>query len=124
MVSGFAVIALLLAAVGLYAVLSYLVAQRTRELGLRMALGASRADILQLVLARGLLLALVGIGIGAITSFFAVRFIGGMLFQVAPLDRSVFSIVPAVLLVVATIAALEPALRATRMDPMRTLREQ
>jgi len=124
LVSGFAVIALLLAAVGLYAVLSYLVAQRTRELGLRMALGASRADILQLVLARGLILALVGIGIGAFASFFAVRLIDDMLFQVAPLDRSVFSIVPAVLLVVSTIAALEPALRAVRMDPMRTLREQ
>lgn len=124
LVSGFAVIALLLAAVGLYAVLSYIVVQRTRELGLRMALGASRSNILRLVLLRGLMLASIGIGIGALASIFATRLITNMLFRVAPLDRPVFLTVTLVLILVSMIAALAPALRAVTVDPMRTLREQ
>ena len=124
LVSGFAGIALLLAAVGLYAVLSYIVAERTRELGLRMALGASRSDVLRLVLGRGLMLACLGIGIGALTSVFAGGLITDTLFQVAPLDRSVFVIVTLVLLLVSVAAALAPALRAANLDPMRTLRQQ
>jgi predicted permease len=123
LVSGFAGMALLLSAVGLYAVLSYIVAERTRELGLRMALGASRSDVLQLVLWRGVTLACVGIGLGALASVFATRLITGTLFRVAPLDRSVFLIVTLVLMVVSMTAALVPALRAANVNPMRTLRE-
>jgi putative ABC transport system permease protein len=124
LVSGFAEMALLLSAVGLYGVLSYIVAERTRELGLRMALGASRSDVLQLVLRRGLTLACVGIGVGAFASFFLTRIITDTLFRVAPLDRSVFLIVTLVLMVVSMTAALVPALRAANVNPMRTLREQ
>ena len=124
LVSGFAVIALLLAAIGLYAVLSYLVSERTRELGLRMALGASRSDVLALVLRRGLLLAGIGIGIGALSSAVLGRLIKSLLFEVAPLDLPVFSTVTLVLVVVSLGATLMPALRAAGLDPVRTLREQ
>ncbi|HET6177797.1 MAG TPA: ABC transporter permease [Candidatus Sulfotelmatobacter sp.] len=124
LVSAFAAIALLLSALGLYAVLSYIVAERVRELGLRMALGASRSDILRLVLRRALILAVFGIGLGAVASFFATRLVTDLLFQVAPLDRSVFLTVTLVLTCVSMIAALAPALRAANVDPMHTLREQ
>ncbi|HME36367.1 MAG TPA: ABC transporter permease [Candidatus Sulfotelmatobacter sp.] len=124
LVAGFAAIALLLSALGLYAVLSYVVSERIRELGLRIALGASRSDILSLVLRRALILATLGIGIGASASIFAARLITNTLFQVAPLDRSVFLAVTLVLILVSMIAALMPALRAARVDPIRTLREQ
>jgi predicted permease len=124
LVSGFAAIALLLSALGLYAVLSYVVSQRVRELGLRMAFGASRSDILRLVLRRALILAALGIAMGAVASFFAARLITDTLFQVEPLDRSVFLTVTLVLMFVSMIAALAPALRAASVDPMRTLREQ
>jgi putative ABC transport system permease protein len=124
LVSGFAGIALLLSALGLYAVLSYVVSERIRELGLRMALGASRSDILGLVLRRALLLACLGIAIGALASIFAARLITDTLFRVAPLDRSVFLAVTLVLAFVSMIAAIAPALRAANVDPMRALREQ
>jgi predicted permease len=124
LVSGFAGIALLLSALGLYAVLSYLVAERLRELGLRMALGASRSDILQLVLGRALTLAGLGIGIGVATSIFTTRLITGILFRVAPLDRAVFFAAALTLIFVSMMAALAPALRAANVDPMRMLREQ
>ena len=124
LVSGFAGIALLLSALGLYAVLSYVVSERTRELGLRIALGASRSEILGLVLRRALILASVGIGIGMLTSIFGTRLITDTLFKVVPLDRSVFLTVTLVLMFVSMLAALAPALRAAKVDPMRTLREQ
>jgi putative ABC transport system permease protein len=124
LVSGFAAIALLLSAVGLYAVLSYIVADRTRELGLGMAVGASRFHVLQLVLRRGLGLACVGTALGALASVFAANLIQDVLFEVKPLDESVFLTVAAVLLFVSTVAALIPALRAVNVDPMRTLRDQ
>jgi len=124
LVSGFAAIALLLSALGLYAVLSYIVAERTRELGLRMALGASRSNVLQLVLRRGLVLACVGIALGALASIFAAHLIRDVLYEVKPLDGSVFLSVTAVLMAVSTVAALIPALRAASVDPMRTLRDQ
>jgi putative ABC transport system permease protein len=124
LVSGFAGIALLLSALGLYAVLSYIVSERIRELGLRMALGASRSDILRLVLRRALILASLGIGIGAVASIFAARVVTDTLFKVAPLDRSVFLTVTLVLAFVSLIAALAPALRAANVDPIRTLRDQ
>jgi putative ABC transport system permease protein len=124
LVSGFAAIALLLSAVGLYAVLSYIVAERIRELGLRMALGASRSNILQLVLRRGLILAFIGTVLGALASVFVGNLIRDVLYEVKPLDGSVFLIVTAVLLLVSALAALIPAFRAANVDPMRTLREQ
>ena len=124
LVSGFAGIALLLSALGLYAVLSYIVSERISELGLRLALGASRSDILRLVLRRALVLAGLGIGIGAAASIFATRLINDELFRVEPLDKSVFLAVTVVLTFVSIVAALAPAMRAADVDPMRTLREQ
>ncbi|HSS96773.1 MAG TPA: FtsX-like permease family protein, partial [Terriglobales bacterium] len=124
LVSGFAGISLLLSAIGLYAVLSYVVAERTRELGLRMALGASRSDVLTLVLKRGLLLAAIGIGVGALTSVILGRFMQELLFGVKPLDPSVFGTVTLVLLVVSLGATFMPAIRAALLDPIRTLRDQ
>jgi predicted permease len=123
-VSIFAAVALLLSAVGLYAVLSYVVAQRTRELGLRMALGASRGDLLQLVLRRGLGLAFVGIGVGALMSVYASRLVTELLFKVAPLDPAVFFTVTLVLVLVSTVSALVPAVRAAWIEPMRCLRAE
>lgn len=120
-VSVFAGIALLLSAVGLYAVLSYVVAQRTRELGLRMALGASRGDLLKLVLRRGLGLSFLGIAVGCVVSFYASRLVAELLFKVAPLDPGVFCTVTAVLVIVSVVSALIPALRAARIEPMRCL---
>jgi predicted permease len=124
LVSGFAGISLLLSAIGLYAVLSYVVAERTRELGLRMALGASRSDVLTLVLKRGLLLAGIGIGVGALTSVVLGRFMQDLLFGVKPLDPSVFGTVTLVLFVVSLGATFMPAVRAALLDPIRTLRDQ
>ena len=124
MVSFFAGIALLLSAIGLYAVLSYIVSERVRELGLRMAFGASRSDILQLVLRRALILACFGIGLGALASIFTARLITDLLFGIAPFDRSIFSAVTLILMFVSLLAAAAPALRAANLDPIRTLRDQ
>ncbi len=124
LLSAFAAIALLLSAIGLYSVLSYIVSERVRELGLRMALGASRTNVLGMVLRRALLLACLGVAAGVIASIFATKLVGEFLFQVTPLDRSVFLVVTLVLGLVSVIAALAPALRAANIDPMRTLREQ
>jgi predicted permease len=124
LVSGFAAIALLLSALGLYAVLSYIVAERRRELGVRMALGASRSNVLQLVLRRGLVLACIGTAVGALASVFVGNLIQDVLYEIKPLDGYVFLTVAAVLLLVSTVAALIPAIKAASVDPMRTLREQ
>ncbi len=120
----FAVMALLLSAVGLYAVLSYMVAQRTLEIGLRLALGAQREDVLGLILRRGLLLAATGLAIGVVASLLLTQFMKGMLYGVRPFDPLTFVGVSAVLLVVSAVASTAPAYRAARLDPMQTLREQ
>ncbi len=124
LISGFAAIALLLSALGLYAVLSYIVSERVRELGLRMALGASRAHVLALVLRRAAILAVLGIGGGAFASIFETRLLDSALFHVALLDPSVFLVVTLVMMAVSMVAALVPALRAANLDPKRILREQ
>jgi predicted permease len=123
LVSAFGLIALLLSAVGLYAVLSFVVADRTRELGLRMALGADRTDILRLVLERGSLLACGGIGLGMLASILATELVGDLLFNVARLDGMVFAAVTLTLFLVSMVAALVPATRAAHVDPLRTLRD-
>ena len=123
-VSVFAGISLFLSAVGLYAVLSFVVTERTRELGVRMALGAQRSDVLKIVLRRGLVLATAGTALGAVVSFFASRLLGNILFDATPLDHWVFLSVTITLFLVSMAASLVPALRAARLDPMRTLREQ
>jgi predicted permease len=124
LVLAFAVIALVLAAAGLYGVLTYLVTQRTPELGIRMALGARRVQLLRTVLFDGLRPALLGLVIGLGASIFAVRLIKSMLYQTEVLDPMVFSAVAALLLAVAILACMLPAWRASRLDPMQALRTE
>jgi predicted permease len=124
LLTGFAAVALLLAAIGLYAVLSYMVAQRTFEIGLRMAIGAQRSDVLRMVLQRGLRLAVAGIAIGLAASALLTSFLGHLLYGVKPLDPITFAAVSIVLLAVSAGASFAPAWRASRLEPMKTLRDQ
>ena len=122
LVLAFAILSLLLASVGLYGVLSYLTTQRTTELGIRMALGAQRDQLLQLMLFDGLRPALFGLGLGLVASLVATRIFQSMLFGTKPLDPVILSIVIVTLLAVAVLACLVPAWRASRLDPMQALR--
>jgi putative ABC transport system permease protein len=118
----FALLALVLSAVGIYGVMSFDVTRRSQEMGLRMALGAARGSVLALVLRQGLMLALLGILLGLTGAFALTRVIEAQLFDVAPRDPATFVLVAAVLAVVAAAATLIPALRATRVDPVEALR--
>ena len=124
LVLSFAGFSLVLAAIGLYGVLAYLVTQRTVEIGIRMALGARREWVLRLVLIDGLRPALLGLGIGIVLSLGVTRLIGSLLYGTSPLDASVFLSVIATLLISATGACLLPAWRAARIDPMCALRAE
>ena len=124
LLTGFAAVALLLAGLGLYAVLSYMVSQRTTELGLRIALGAGRGNVLQLMLWRGLGMAALGLIAGLIAAGLLTRFVAGLLFGVKPLDIATFTIMTLVLLAVSAIASFIPSLRAAMLDPNKTLRQQ
>ena len=120
----FAGLALLLASLGIYGVMAYSVTQRTRELGVRVALGATRDNVLGLVLRQGLVLAGTGTVIGLAGAFALTRFIGSQLFATKPTDPLTFASVTALLIAVAIGATLIPALRATRVDPLVALREE
>ena len=122
MFAAFGGLALLVAAVGLYGVISYEVAQRTRDLGVRMALGARSADVVRLVLGQGMRIAAVGIAIGIAISLAVGRWVAPLLFGASPRDPLVFAAVTTVLLVVAAVASVVPARRAARVDPSVTLR--
>jgi len=124
LLSCFAAIALLLSAVGLYGLLSYLVVQRTLEIGVRIALGAQRSSVLGMILRRGLTLAVVGLAIGIVLSMGLTRLISGMLYGVRPSDPLTFVAVSLALLLVSLIASSVPAYRASTLDPMKTLRDQ
>jgi len=123
LVSGFAIVALVLTGAGLYGVMAYLVAQRTHEIGVRMALGASPASVLTLVLRQAGVMTLVGIAIGLAGAAGLSRFIAGLLFGVSATDPSVYAGVSIVLAVVALLASAIPSSRATRVDPITALRE-
>jgi putative ABC transport system permease protein len=114
--------ALFLAAIGLYSVMSYAVSQSTRELGLRMALGAGVGDLMRLVMSRGLLLTAGRIMIGAVAAVMLTRLMGNLLYEVSPRDPLAFGFALVVMITVALIACLLPALRAARIDPVRALR--
>jgi ABC-type antimicrobial peptide transport system permease subunit len=115
-------LALLLAAVGLYGVMSYSVAQSTRELGLRMALGANADNLLRLVISRGLRLTAVGLLFGAVAALALTRLLGQLLYNVSPHDPVVFGLALAAMTTTALFACLFPAWRASRTDPVRVLR--
>jgi putative ABC transport system permease protein len=118
----FAIVALLLAAVGIYGVMGFTVAQREHEIGLRMALGASRGNVVKLVLKEALTLALVGLGIGLIGAFFVGRAMQTTLYGVSALDFTAVGIVAAVLLAASMVASWLPARRAASVQPMKALR--
>jgi ABC-type antimicrobial peptide transport system permease subunit len=117
----FAALALLLAAIGLYGVISFTAARRTNEMGIRLALGAEPGAILRIVMGEGLALAGVGIAIGVVAAALLARFVEAQLFGITPLDPLTFAIVPALLLAVATIAAWRPARRAASVSPLTAL---
>jgi putative ABC transport system permease protein len=120
----FAALALVLAMAGVYGIVSFTVSQRTSEMGLRMALGARRGEIVRLTLASGLQLTAIGVVIGWIAALGAVRLLDTMLFEVQPRDPVAFGVAPAMLLAVACLASVAPALRASRVDPSVALRNE
>jgi predicted permease len=123
LVGGFAGLAALLASIGIYGVLAYLVAQRSREIGIRMALGARREDILRMFLHRGVVLAGVGVVVGLVFAASSASVIASLLYGVRPHDPAVFLIVPLLLFTIAILASYLPARRATKVDPLIALRE-
>jgi putative ABC transport system permease protein len=120
----FGTMALFLAAIGLYAVMSYSVSQATRELCMRMALGAEARDILRLVLSRGLRLTIAGIAIGGVGAVLLTRLMGDLLYKVSPHDPLAFGSALAVIAIASLAACFLPARRAIRIDPAQVLREQ
>lgn len=124
LLGAFASLALVLAAVGLYGVIAFLIAQRTHEIGVRMALGAERRDVITMVLRQGMLLTLSGVAIGLAASLALTRLLSGMLFRVEARDPVVFTAVPIILVTVAALAVILPARRASRVDPATALRTE
>jgi putative ABC transport system permease protein len=122
LLGSFAGVALLLASVGLFGVMAYLVSQRTHEIGIRRALGARPRDVFRLIIGRGLLLASIGAAIGLVAAFGLARFLEALLFQVKPTDTLSFTVAPALLLGVALLACYAPARRAMKVDPLVALR--
>ncbi|HEY7236565.1 MAG TPA: ABC transporter permease [Gemmatimonadaceae bacterium] len=124
LVGAFAIAALLLGAIGIYGVMSYLVGQRTTEMGIRMALGASVAAVIGLIVGRAARVAALGVAGGIIGALFATRWLGSLLYEVSATDPVTFVAVPLLFLVVAVAASYAPARRATRIDPVRALRAE
>ena len=124
LVGGLALLAMLIASVGVYGVMSYVVAQRTQEMGVRMALGAQKSDVVVLVLSRGMKVALIGIGAGVGAAAALIRTMQGLLFEVSPADPSILACVAVVLTFVTLMACLLPARRASSVDPVCAIRAE
>jgi predicted permease len=124
LLGAFAALALILASIGLYGVLSYSVTQRSREIGLRMALGASASSVIRMIVGRGLALTGAGLAIGLVTAWFATRALKNLLYGVAATDPTTFAMVASLLAIIALIACWAPARRASRVDPITVLREE
>jgi putative ABC transport system permease protein len=124
LLASFAGIALLLAAIGIYSVLAYSVRQRVREIGIRLALGAPVRDVLGMVIAEGLRPTATGVAIGIVASVLATRVLSSLIFGVKAFDLPTLAIVASVLVLVGGIASLSPAVRATNIDPLATLRDE
>ena len=124
LLSSFAGLALLLAAVGIYGVLSYTVRRRVREIGIRMALGATGPDVLKLVVSDGMKPILVGVAIGLVAALALSRLIASLIFGVRPTDPLTFAAVSVLLVAVGIVANIVPAYRASRIEPVRTLRDE
>jgi ABC-type antimicrobial peptide transport system permease subunit len=118
----FGILAIVLAAIGLYGVMSYVVAGRTREIGVRIALGAARRDVLLLIIRQGMTLAVIGLGIGLSVAFGVAQLLEKLLFGVSPVDPLTFAGVSLLLAFVAALACYIPARRATKVDPLVALR--
>jgi putative ABC transport system permease protein len=118
----FSGIALMLSAIGIYAVISYSITLRTHEIGVRMSLGASRSDVLRMVVREGMMLAITGALVGLGGALVLTRFMAGVLFEISPRDPVTFVAVSGIMLAVAFLACFIPARRATRVDPMIALR--
>jgi putative ABC transport system permease protein len=124
LLAGLAGLALLVSSVGVYGVLSYTVRQRTREIGLRIALGAERSQVVGMILRQGLSIAVPGVIIGIVAAMGLTRFLGSLLYGVEPLDKLTFAFVAMVMMAAAFLASYLPARRATKVDPMATLRHE
>lgn len=122
LLSIFSLLALALATVGLYAVMAYSVSKRTREIGIRMALGAQRGDVLKLILRQGMVLTVIGLGVGLAASFALTRFFAKLLYGISPTDFATFAAVTLFQVLVALLASYIPARRATRVDPLHALK--
>ena len=118
----FSALALVLAGIGIYGVMSYSLAQRTQEIGIRMALGAGREDVMKMILLQGARIASTGLIIGMLAAFGLTRYLGKLLFSVSPGDPTTFALVALILAVVALLACYIPARRTLRVDPMIALR--
>jgi putative ABC transport system permease protein len=120
----FAGVALVLAALGIYGVIAYWVSQRIHEIGIRLALGATRGSVLRMVVGQSLAIVMIGVALGLVGSLMLTRFITAMLFNVTPTDPPTFALVSLSLVGIGLLASLVPAVRATLVDPMQTLRQE
>ena len=124
LVGAFATLALALATIGVYGVVAYGVAQRTREIGVRVALGARRGDVLRLIGGQGMFVVLIGLALGLASSVLLTRLLEGMLYEIQPLDPVTYIVAAAVMLLASGVACVIPTMRATRVDPSDALRTQ